>query len=515
MIKRTGLTLVVCVWICAAGLCAPNEYISVRDHGALGTGKVLDTKAIQKSIDEAAARGGGTVFFSAGTYLSGTLYMKDHVILHLDAGAMLLGSSNLNDYPVNRPAIRSYTDTYVERSLIAGENLQNIAITGRGTIDGNGGAFAWKEYLTRPYVIRLVNCQDVLIENIQLQNSPMWMQHYLACTGLTIKGIRVTNLVSYNNDGLDIDSCRDVIVSDCRIFSDDDALCLKSTTLIPCENVTITNCVVGSHCNAIKMGTESNGGFQNITISNCAIVSLDKTENLYGQRRGISGISLEIVDGGVMDRVAISNITMDGISVPLFIRLGNRARPFKEDSPRPGLGILKNISIENIIATNASKIACSITGQPGRPVENVVLKNISLHFEGGGTPEDAARKVEKKPEAYPEASMFGTLPAYGFFVSQVDNITFDTVTLSFDQQESRPALVFDDVANITVHQLQAQPAKKPVPLIVFNKVRACRVFNSVALPGTGTFLYLQDSAPIFISGNDLRNADKESETVIQ
>ncbi len=158
----------------------------------------------------------------------------------------------------------------------------------------------------------------MLVEDVHLQNSAMWMQHYLACDHVHIRGIRVSNHVNGNNDGIDIDGCHDVLVSNCIIDSDDDAICLKATSPRSNENVTITNCVLSSVCNALKMGTESTGGCKNLTVSNCAI------HKPGGARRGIAGIALEIVDGGNLDRVTISNITIDGYLSPIFLRLGNR-----------------------------------------------------------------------------------------------------------------------------------------------------------------------------------------------
>jgi len=344
----------------------PLSVFNVRDFGALGDSKTKDTGAIQKAIDAASRAGGGTVYFPPGSYLSGTVYLKDHVTLYLEEGSVLLGSTEIADFPKNVPGFRSYTDSYVTQSLIYGENLHDIAITGRGTIDGQGAAFLWKDYGNRPYIIRFITCRDILVQGITLTNSPMWMQHYLACDFVTIHGIKVDNHCTYNNDMLDIDCCHNVHISDCTGSSDDDALTLKSTSDRACENVTITNCILASHCNAIKMGTESNGGFKNITISNCAINSQFKEKGYYGGIKGSSGISLEIVDGGTMENVTISNITIKGVSVPLFLRLGNRARPFRKDMEKPGMGAMRNVVISNITAANVEKIGCSITGLPGQ-----------------------------------------------------------------------------------------------------------------------------------------------------
>ena len=186
----------------AGAVSAPHggQRFNARDFGAVGDGSKLDTAAIQAAIDAAAKSGGGTVVLPPGTYLSGTLFLKSGVHLYLEAGCVLLGSKDVADYPENRPAKRSWTDRLVCRSLIAGEKLKNIAIRGQGTIDGQGAGFGVK-YLVRPYLIRLVECEDVLVEGVHLRNSAMWLQHYLACERVTIRGVTVFNFATRNNDG--------------------------------------------------------------------------------------------------------------------------------------------------------------------------------------------------------------------------------------------------------------------------------------------------------------------------
>jgi polygalacturonase len=446
MSPRSQLLVAFCWLSIVSPLAAQESPVNVRDLGAVPDGKTLCTAAIQQAIDRCSESGGGTVNLPPGTWLSGTLFLKNNVTLYLEAGSTLLGSADPKDYPENIVKTRSYTDNYVKQSLIAGENVQNVAIRGRGTIDGQGAKFRFRDngYHRRPYLIRLVGCRDVLIEDVFLRNSAMWMQHYLACDRVRIRGIRVSNHVNANNDGIDIDGCHDVLVSDCIIDSDDDAICLKATSPRSNENVTVTNCVLSSLCNALKMGTESTGGCKNLTITNCAIHKPRPSE------RGIAGIALEIVDGGDLDRVTISNITIDGYLSPIFLRLGNRARPYTNGAPRRPVGTFRNVILSNIVATDASKIGCPIAGIPGHRIENVTLSNIRCQFEGGGTAADARRKIEEKEDAYPECAMFGKLPAYGLYCRHAKGLRLLNVQLAPSLPDGRPAMVFDDVEDVLV-----------------------------------------------------------------
>jgi polygalacturonase len=496
----------------------PSSVFPVRAFGARGDGAAKDTAAIQKAIDAAAERG-GTVYFAAGAYLSGTLILKSAVALHLDSGAVLLGSTDIADYPNLIPRYRSYTDNYVKQSLLYGEDVHDVAITGRGAIDGQGAAFKSRTYENRPYVLRLITSRDILVENVTMRNSPMWMQHYLACDNVVIRGITVHDRVNANNDMIDIDCCRNVRISDCFGESDDDAITLKSTADRATENVAITNCVVSSTCNGIKMGTESNGGFKNITISNCTV---------FNTR--LAGLALEMVDGGALEGIAVSNLTMRNVGTPIFLRLGNRARPFQEGN-RPGMGTFRDVVISNVVAEGAGRVASSITGLPGHPVRDVTLSNIRIVTAGGGTEEDAAREVPEKPEAYPEHRMFGALPAYGFYCRHVEGLRMENIDVRCEKEDRRPALVCDDVkaldlaafrglnassaATSTSTARLASTATAPPasglasqPLLLrFRDVQGALVRNCVAPTATGVFLRLEGkSARVSATGNDLTNA---------
>jgi hypothetical protein len=503
--------------LAAASLGAAEHRFDVRDYGARPNGKTLSTAAIQKAIDACAAAGGGTVYLPPGTLRSGTLRLKSHVGLWLEAGSILLGSERLDDYPRIISAVRSYTDVYVDRSLIAGENLEDVAIGGRGTIDGNGGKFHWPQYLNRPYVIRLVACRGVRVEGVTLRNSAMWMQHYLACDHVAIRGITVFNHATYNDDGVDIDGCHDVFIADSLFDSDDDGITLKSTLDRACENVVITNCLASSHCNAIKLGTESNGGFKNIAVSNCTISSPRSTSALYGANRGSGGIALEVVDGGTLDGVAISNVLITGINCPLFLRLGDRARPFREGGPRPPVGSFRNVMISNVIATGMSRSGCSITGLPGHCLENVWLDNVSLSFEGGGTQAQASRPVPELAGHYPDPTMFGTLPAYGLFCRHVQGLKLNRLRLRTTAADGRGALVCHDVQGLSLDGLDAGGGPGAAAVVRLNDVREAMVRGCTLPNQADTFLEVRGAASrrIALWDNDLRRARRVLRTAAE
>ncbi|MCY1719447.1 glycosyl hydrolase family 28 protein [Prolixibacteraceae bacterium Z1-6] len=453
-----GLAVIAALFI--SGSVFTTEYFSkeydlkqfnITDFGAVSDTTVLSTKAIQTAIDE-CSKNGGTVVIPAGNYKSGTLYFKDNVTLQIDRGATLFGSLHLKDYPENNPDYTFFRKGTLKRALIYAEKCTNIAITGDGTIDGQGAKF-WipkgakvNSYSVRPYVIWMIKSRDIRIEGVRLRNSPLWMQHYLACDNLYIHNIDVFNHSNKNNDMMDIDGCHDVRISDCTGDTDDDGITFKSTSGRANKNVVVTNCILSSHCNAIKMGTESNTGFKNFAISNIVIrPSKVSDKYIYGRPEGIGGIALETVDGAEIDGVVISNIRIDGTLCPIFLRLGNRARKYFDEQSIERPGVLQNVSINNVVATGAQQIACSISGLPDYPVENISLSNISVEFEGGGTLEHINREVPEEEQSYPEFNMFGELPNYGFFIRHAQNINFSNIRLFTKNSDLRPALFLSDV----------------------------------------------------------------------
>lgn len=456
--SRNSFILIVLILLWFSPVLFAGEY-SIVKFGAIADTSKLSTEAIQKAIDLCNASGGGKVVIPAGQFKTGTIILKSNVNLHLENGAILFGSKNLKDYIKLKPAYISLRTQEATIQLIYAENTNNVSITGYGEINGQGSGFkklSWNdEGITRPHLIRFITSTNVTIENISLKNSGCWMQHYLACEMLQIRGIRIFNRNNFNNDALDLDGCKNVTVSDIISDSDDDGITLKSTSPKACENIAIANCVISSRCNAIKMGTESNGGFKNISISNCVIKpSAIKEPQFFGHETGTSGIALEIVDGGIMEGITINNIQIDGTEAPVFIRLGNRARSYKKDVIINHIGTLGDISISNVRIKNSGKTGSSITGQPGFPLGNIRLSNIVMELNGGGTTEDFQKEVEEKAQDYPDGDMFGTLPAYGFYIRHATNISLEGIQLSTKTQDLRPAICLDDVHQSTFNRLQ-------------------------------------------------------------
>lgn len=425
------------------------ENVNILDFQAVADGTTLCTEAIQKAIDHCADTGGGVVTVPEGLYLTNTVFLRNHVNLHIQRGAVLLGSTDP----------KAFT-----QAVVYAEGIQNAAITGQGTIDGQGFKKYYPTSGPRHNNIRLHQCKNITVQDVTLINSSNWVFRILQCDGVIVRGVRIYSFTNENNDGIDIDG-KNITISDCIIDCDDDAVCLKSDdSEYLVENVSISNCVIASNCNAIKFGTASHCGFKNITISNCVVrrpsesVHRKWSERIQGVTSDdtvISGIALEVVDGGFMDQIAISNISMTGVQTPLFIRLGNRR----------GRGTLKNVVISNIMATNESLITSSITGIPGSYVENVKVSDIILQYKGTGTIKEAIEPVPEKEGSYPENRMFGySLPAYGLYVRHVRELTVENFTFKLLHPDARPAVVLDDCHDAVLNGFSVDTPTQQQPL---------------------------------------------------
>ncbi|MBN9381405.1 MAG: polygalacturonase [Chitinophagaceae bacterium] len=427
-------------------LSAHAQTYDVTRFGAVGDSTTDNTAALQRAIDSCAKRG-GKLYFPAGTYLTATLYLRSHVTLHLLPGATILASPDITRYPYLDAGIRFYGEEWARQSLIFCKDQTDVGIEGEGTIDGQGARFVTTtikkpdRYRNRPYLLWFAGSRNITIKGIHLRNSAFWMEHYLGCENVLIDGVKIWNHSNKNNDMMDIDGCRYVTISNVTGDSDDDGLTIKSTSPRISEYITITNCILSSHCNALKFGTESTGGFRNIVISNCIIKPSAQRTVIYGSPDGMGGIALEIADGGIMENVNINNVIVEGAQVPLFLRLGNRARKYIGEASTPSPGRIRNIHFSNITATGADETGCSITGIPGAPIEDISLSNIRLETTGSDSVIDVLRPVDEKETLYPEGNMFGLLPAYGLYIRHARNIRLSGITIRSRKKDSRPGIV--------------------------------------------------------------------------
>lgn len=467
---------------------------NVKDYGATGEGKINDAASINKAIEAAFAEGGGTVYFPAGTYLTGSIHLKSNITLYLSQGCTIVAISDPSAYDSPEPnpydEYQDFGHSHWHNSLIWGENLENIAIEGHGLIYGKGLVRGTPRGDTKGLgdkAIALKNCHNVVLKDFSILHGG----HFgILATG--VDNLTIDNLIiDTNRDGIDIDCCRFVHVSNCTVNSPrDDAICPKSSFALgyarATENVTIANCIVSGFqegsvldgtfkpidpkvndkpTGRIKLGTESNGGFKNITITNC----------VFDHCRGLA---LETVDGGLLEDVTISNITMRDIgNAPIFIRLGSRIRG-PEGTP---VGELRRVTISNIVVYNAdSKTGCIISGIPGHDIKDVTLSNIRIVYEGGGTKKDATIIPPENEDDYPEPSMFGKLPSYGFYIRHVKNIDFSNIEISHQKEDMRPAFTLNDVEGVNFRFIEAEQTKGS-PVFVLKNVEDFSVFRSSLL----------------------------------
>jgi len=448
---------------------------NIVDFGAKTDSTFLNTTVIQKTIDACYSKGGGEVIVPAGRYVTGTLFLKSNVYLHLMAGAVLQGSYDPANYPehtilwAQKFGTITHNGLYLNsmKALIIADRAHHTGIVGPGTVKGPGEGKAFQLGLNKdgkPKNLFFIGCSDVLLRDVQVLNSAQITVSISGCERVNIDGITIRSLVNWNCDGLDVDA-RDVRISNCLIDSEDDALCFKSEYLGKfCENITVTNCVLSSLCNGIKLGTGSRSGFRNITVSNCVV----KKSSFNGYRHWAmtpdlvhqpevqsvnTGIVILGVDGGLVENISFSDIVMTDVLSPIFIRVGKR---FLTPDQKPS--VMRHISIQNIRAETRSIIPSIIAGLEESPVEDIRLSNIRI-FVPIVVSADSLKNFPDTPreneKGYPENRLtFGTrLPASAFYIRHAKGITLSDVSVSLPENEARPAVFVDDAKGVRLRNV--------------------------------------------------------------
>jgi polygalacturonase len=429
--------------------------------GINSDGVTLNTRSIQFAIDYIQHQGGGRLVFDVGRFLSGSIHLKSNVTIHLLEGAVLSGTLNPLDYDRNGLT-----------AFILCHDQQNIAITGKGVIDGQGREVARNvvalvhkglikdafrndrpEVPIRPMLIYFRDCKNILISGVTMRNAAAWVQTYDQCKNLRVDSITVDSRAFWNNDGIDIVDCDSVAITNSYIDSDDDGVCLKShdSTKI-CQNILVRNCTIRSSANGIKFGTASLGGFKNIQLINVKVFDTYR-----------SAVAFEAVDGGFIENVEVDSLQILNTGHAIFLRIGERIKGRK--------GRLENIRIKNVSAEIATAKPDAgyeyegpiedmprnisppivIAGLPSSFIKNVSFTNIEIKHPGGGNPQfakillDELDKVPEIPASYPDFSKFLELPAWGIYIRHASDIQFSNLKISCVKKDYRTAIVLDDV----------------------------------------------------------------------
>lgn len=409
-------------------------------------------ETIQQAIDICYDQGGGQVVLTAGTYISGTIQLKSNVTLILEQGALLLGSNDSKDYPENETCFVDAVGHKRGRAFLYAYQAENIGITGEGMIDGRGGEFPPEhpDHLIRPFLVRLVECRNVMVEGVALRQSAAWCLHIQDSSLVSVKGISIMNRCNGNNDGIDIDGCGQVEIEDCSIDAGDDALCLKSTSRRACQDIRIRNCRVTTNWAAFKIGTESAGDFQNIEVGNCVFYDV----------KGC-GIKVVPVDGGHVEHLYLHDITMLNCTGPVFFSTGERLRTyFGVGREEPGQ--IRHVVLERIRARTVSAKGGFYRGKPwgnargcvvfsgleGKPIEDIVIRDCCFDMPGGVL-ERPAGEVPLIGKEYPEFHLFDILPCWGMYLRHVRGLRLKGITMTRRNEDVRPMMAKEDAEDVS------------------------------------------------------------------
>lgn len=477
---------------------------NVREYGATGDGDLPDTQAIQSAIDACHTQGGGTVFFPAGQYVTGSIFLRSHITLHVDAGATLLGSENPADYPLVRSRWEG-AEQETHAPLIGGRNLTHIAVTGRGVVNGRGHGW-WQRHRARaldyprPRLISFADCANVLIEGITATNSPSWTIHPVHCENVTVDNVTILNPAdSPNTDGINPDSCRHVRLSNCYVDVGDDCIAIKSgaegesqAQHAPCRDIAITNCTLAHGHGGVVIGSETSGGVRNVVISNCVFSGTDRGIRLKS-RRG---------RGGVVEDVRVSNVVMTDVLCPftmnLYYHIGVRGNKTVSDKhPQPvtdGTPRFRRIHLSHLTAREVKVAAAFLYGLAEMPIEDISLNDVSISM----SPEAEAGYADMADDVEP-------MRRAGLFVCNARRLRLHHVEVS---GQLGPALRLAESAEVEISASTTRTPSAESPVFQMTNVEGAFVHGCQASAETNVFLSVagENSSGIVLRGNHLARA---------
>jgi polygalacturonase len=482
-----------------------RSVFSIRDYGAVGDGRTLDTPAIQAAIEACRRAGGGTVYVPAGGYVTGSIFLRSDITLYLDAGATLLGSLETVDYPVvdNRWEGASRR---THAPLIGGDDLENIAVIGQGTVEGRG-KFWWDMYsegtlnYPRPRLISFGRCVNVLVEGVTLTNSPSWTFHPFNCENVTVDKVTIVNPAnSPNTDGINPESCRNVHVANCHVDVGDDCVTIKSGTecgrgrLSPCENIAITNCTMVHGHGGVVIGSEMSGDVRHVVISNCVFMGTDRGIRLKSRRER----------GGVVEDIRVTNVVMKDVLCPFIMNLyygcgAWGADRISDKSPWPvneGTPCFRRVHFSDITAREVQYAAAFIYGLAEMFVEDVSFSNVAISMARDAEAGDPAMAPDMEP-----------MQRAGFFACNVRRLRFHNVEVA---DQLGPVFILTDVADVDISGCATHTPVADAPVIHMKDVDGAFVHGCRACAGTATFLRLEGAKTqgIVLASNDLAQAER-------
>lgn len=470
-----------------------SPYFNIVNYGAKGDSSTNCTEAIQSAIDACSESGGGTVTVPSGVYLTGLITLKENVCLNLNPGSELRAIPGLDHFPVIEPNIPSNFNPFFRWALIYAEGANNICIKGQGTINGQGQAEEFERisperperYQNRPSILRIVDCKEVQIKDVKITNSAFWTLHLMGSQDILVHGISIySRTANYNNDGIDIDGCKNVRISDCYITSGDDAISIKATGNRPVRNVMINNCLLTSNTNGVRVGAENYGGFEDIKFSNCHIFESG------------NGITFQNIDGNPMKRISFRDISMHEVATPIYIVTGNYSYPTgipENEKPVPHketpasiedvifdnitgtrIGYFKGIGVDHATRKRAYRTAVIVSGHPDAPLKRFTMSNVNFQFTGGGTRQDSREllpEVNKVPNPRYEST-----PVYGIMARYIKNLRLSNVNLTYEENDVRGAVSIENSENAILNNVNAK-SNGVLPVIMYYQTPQIQLNN--------------------------------------